>query len=105
MQANLTYEKSTSSRLTQEIRRLQSSAMETTVFMPRKEAAVNKTETVVAATNTSAMAPSDSPTWSSGSGAIKEIRLHDAEMKVGFISYNKFVNSCGQWLFVGIVLC
>merc|ERR1712083_1120652 len=65
-----------------EIRRLQSSAMETTVFMPRKEAAATKTETVVAATNTSATAPADSPTWSSGSGAIKEIRLHDAEMKV-----------------------
>ena len=25
----------------------------------------------------------DSPVWSSGSGAIKEIRLHEAEMKVG----------------------
>ena len=24
----------------------------------------------------------DSPIWSSGSGAIKEIRLHEAEMKV-----------------------
>merc|ERR1719184_214283 len=34
----------------------------------------------VAATNTSAQ--QDSPVWSSGSGAIKEIRLHEAEMTV-----------------------
>ena len=36
-----------------------------------------------ASTNTSGLQGPDSPVWSSGSGAIKEIRLHDAETKVG----------------------
>ena len=33
-------------------------------------------------TSTSVSGPEHSPVWSSGSGAIKEIRLHDAEVKV-----------------------
>ena len=49
---------------------------------PRASAAPAGTNTsrTVAGTNTSALA--DSPVWSSGSGAIKEIGLHDAKTKV-----------------------
>merc|ERR1712013_497584 len=71
LQSDLDYEKAVVARLTQDARRLQAKAMETTVVAPRA---------AVAATNTSALP--DSPIWSSGSGAIKEIRLHEAEMKV-----------------------
>merc|ERR1712181_26632 len=71
LQSDLDYEKAVVARLTQDARRLQANAMETTVVAPRAS---------VAATNTSALP--DSPVWSSGSGAIKEIRLHEAEMKV-----------------------
>jgi len=71
LQSDLDYEKAVVARLTQDARRLQANAMETTVVAPRA---------AVAATNTSALP--DSPIWSSGSGAIKEIRLHEAEMKV-----------------------
>merc|ERR1712013_673660 len=70
LQSDLDYEKAVVARLTQDARRLQANAMETTVVAPRA---------AVAATNTSALP--DSPIWSSGSGAIKEI-LHEAEMKV-----------------------
>jgi len=70
LQSDLDYEKAVVARLTQDARRLQANAMETTVVAPRAS---------VAATNTSALP--DSPVWSSGSGAIKEIRLHEAEMK------------------------
>ena len=58
-------------RLTQDLRRAQAAAMDTTIQAPRGRPA---------ATNTSAAA--DSPVWSSGSGAIKEIRLHEAESQV-----------------------
>jgi len=71
LQSDLDYEKAVVARLTQDARRLQANAMETTVVAPRAS---------VAATNTSALP--DSPVWSSGSGAIKEIRLHEAEMRV-----------------------
>merc|ERR1719369_719020 len=62
LQSDLDYEKAVVARLTQDARRLQANAMETTVVAPRA---------AVAATNTSAQ--QDSPVWSSGSGAIKEI--------------------------------
>merc|ERR1712025_1265014 len=71
LQSDLDYEKAVVARLTQDARRLQANAMETTVMAPRAS---------VAATNTSAQ--QESPVWSSGSGAIKEIRLHEAEMRV-----------------------
>merc|ERR1712110_449217 len=74
LQSDLDYEKAVVTRLTQDARRLQANAMETTVMAPRAS---------VAATNTSAQP--DSPVWSSGSGAIKEIRLHEAEMKVKYL--------------------
>jgi len=61
--------------LTQDARRLQANATETTVMAPHPHPHAS-----VAATNTSAQP--DSPVWSSGSGAIKEIRLHEAEMRV-----------------------
>ena len=79
-QADLEYEKSNSTRLTQEIRRYQASAMDTTVIQPKSQA-VKPAEVSSAACNTS-VTTAGSPVWSSGSGAIKEIRLHSAEMKV-----------------------
>ena len=78
-QSDLDYEKATNARLTQEIRRFQSNALDATVIQPRVSSAESKTS--AAGTNTSLATP-DSPVWSSGSGAIKEIRLHEAEMKV-----------------------
>ena len=79
-QADLEYEKSNSTRLTQEIRRFQASAMNTTVIQPKTQA-VKPAEVSSAACNTS-VTTAASPVWSSGSGAIKEIRLHSAEMRV-----------------------
>eukprot|EP00090_Calanus_glacialis_P034953 TRINITY_DN5943_c0_g1_i1.p1 TRINITY_DN5943_c0_g1~~TRINITY_DN5943_c0_g1_i1.p1 ORF type:complete len:334 (-),score=101.21 TRINITY_DN5943_c0_g1_i1:99-1100(-) len=79
LQADLDYEKTNSTRLTQEIRRFQSSAMDTTVINPKVQA--RAAEVSSAACNTSATT-AGSPVWSSGSGAIKEIRLHSAEMRV-----------------------
>jgi hypothetical protein len=52
--------------------------METTVVAPR--ATAGKTAAASAGTNTSALP--DSPVWSSGSGVIKEMLLHDAQTKV-----------------------
>jgi len=80
LQADLDYEKSNSTRLTQEIRRYQASAMDTTVIQPKAQPAKNP-EVSSAACNTS-VTTAGSPVWSSGSGAIKEIRLHTAEMRV-----------------------
>jgi len=80
LQADLEYEKSNSTRLTQEIRRYQASAMDTTVIQPKTQA-VKQAEVSSAACNTS-VTTAASPVWSSGSGAIKEIRLHSAEMRV-----------------------
>ena len=89
------YEKSHNVRLTQEIRRIQSqAAMDTTSFglgsksasqQSRASSQASCTTSSAASTNTSMMttsATSDSPVWSSGSGALKEIRLYDAELKV-----------------------
>eukprot|EP00092_Neocalanus_flemingeri_P036179 GFUD01039391.1.p1 GENE.GFUD01039391.1~~GFUD01039391.1.p1 ORF type:complete len:209 (-),score=56.94 GFUD01039391.1:47-673(-) len=53
--------------------------MDTTVINPRVQS--TPAEVSSAATNT-AVTTAASPVWSSGSGAIKEIRLHSAEMKV-----------------------
>merc|ERR1711915_696849 len=93
LQADLDYEKSHNVRLTQEIRRIQSqAAMDTTSYglgtktsslQPRESSQASSSSS--ASTNTSVMttsASSDSPVWSSGSGALKEIRLYDAELKV-----------------------
>jgi len=80
LQADLDYEKSNSTRLTQEIRRYQASAMDTTVIQPKAQPAKHP-EVSSAACNTS-VTTAGSPVWSSGSGAIKEIRLHNAEMRV-----------------------
>merc|ERR1712096_168845 len=66
-------------RLTQEIRRFQSSAMDTTVINPKVQSRTSELNS--ASTNTS-VTTAGSPVWSSGSGAIKEIRLHSAEMRV-----------------------
>ena len=51
-------------------------------------------------------ASSDSPVWSSGSGALKEIRLHDAEMKVKSLEKDNsrlkeheefYINKAREW--------
>merc|ERR1712130_159075 len=80
LQADLEYEKANSQRLTQEIRRYQTSAMDTTVIQPKTQPKKNA-EVSTPACHTSETSVG-SPVWSSGSGAIKEIRLHNAEMRV-----------------------
>ena len=52
--------------------------MDTTVINSK---AKSKASEMTTSTSTSTVA-AGSPVWSSGSGAIKEIRLHNAEMKV-----------------------
>ena len=79
-QADLEYEKANSQRLTQEIRRYQTSAMDTTVIQPKTQPKKHA-EVSTPACHTSETSVA-SPVWSSGSGAIKEIRLHNAEMRV-----------------------
>ena len=108
-QADLEYEKSVNTRLTQEIRRNQSSAMDTTCFRPQTRASSAQAQSTAASTNTSVMtssASSDSPVWSSGSGALKEIRLHDAEMKVKSLEKDNarlkeheefYINKAREW--------
>ena len=54
--------------------------MDTTVIQPKAQPAKHP-EVSSAACNTS-VTTAGSPVWSSGSGAIKEIRLHNAEMRV-----------------------
>merc|ERR1712025_213387 len=80
LQADLEYEKANSQRLTQEIRRYQTSAMDTTVIQPKTQPKKHA-EVSTPACHTSETSVG-SPVWSSGSGAIKEIRLHNAEMRV-----------------------
>ena len=101
-------------RLTQEIRRNQSSAMDTTCFglgNSRPQTRAASAQSSVASTNTSvttssSSATSDSPVWSSGSGALKEIRLHDAEMKVKSLEKDNsrlkeheefYINKAREW--------
>merc|ERR1719445_67774 len=109
LQADLEYEKSVNTRLTQEIRRNQSSAMDTTCFRPQTRASSAQAQSSAASTNTSVMtssASSDSPVWSSGRGALKEIRLHDAEMKVKSLEKDNarlkeheefYINKAREW--------
>merc|ERR1719418_443356 len=123
LQADLDYEKSVNGRLTQEIRRQQASAMDTTCIglgqrsapaaagagpgqvgkLPQ-DVGSTRLANAAAATNTSASA--DSPVWSSGSGALKEIRLHDAEMKVKSLEKDNlrlkeheefYINKAREW--------
>ena len=54
--------------------------MDTTVIQPKAQPVKNP-EVSTAACYTS-VTTAGSPVWSSGSGAIKEIRLHTAEMRV-----------------------
>ena len=96
-------------RLTQEIRRNQSSALDTTCFGPKTRGSTAQAQSSAASTNTSVMtssASSDSPVWSSGSGALKEIRLHDAEMKVKSLEKDNgrlkeheefYINKAREW--------
>merc|ERR1719154_440487 len=74
--------------------------MDTTIQAPRGRPA----SAASTATNTSAAA--DSPVWSSGSGAIKEIRLHEAESQVRILeAENKkrkeheefYINKAREW--------
>jgi len=82
LQADLDYEKSNSTRLTQEMRRYQASAMDTTVIQPKAQPAKIPRFLQLHATLLSSVTTAGSPVWFSGSGAIKEIRLHTAEMRV-----------------------
>ena len=97
-------------RLTQEIRRNQSEAMDTTCFGPKSQSrqASSAVQSSTSATNTSVVtsASSESPVWSSGSGALKEIRLHDAEMKVKSLEKDNirlkeheefYINKAREW--------
>jgi len=114
LQADLEYEKSVNARLTQEIRRNQSTAMDTTCFGlggSKPQARAASAQSSAASTNTSmatssSSASSDSPVWSSGSGALKEIRLHDAEMKVKSLEKDNsrlkeheefYINKAREW--------
>ena len=86
----------------QELRRYQSSAMDTSDYGSSKSTTSSSSQSssqsasAAASTNTSVMtssASSDSPVWSSGSGALKEFRLHDAEMKVGSSILSNIIKS------------
>merc|ERR1719481_2457491 len=76
LQSDLDYEKANNTRLTQEIRRHQSSAaaLDSTMVVPSsvKQPLKQKQQEQL----------QGSPVWSSGSGALKEIQLHNAEMRV-----------------------
>lgn len=76
VESDLEYEKANNVRLTQEIRRLKSASLDSTVCNPRVKQS--------SATNTTVAAEKEvsSPVWSSGSGTIKEILLHNAEQRV-----------------------
>ena len=118
-QADLDYEKSNNVRLTQEIRRNQSSAMDTTCYglsskqssmAARQTSSSTTASSASASTNTSVLtnnsASSDSPVWAGGSGALKEFRLHDAEMKVKALEKDNaklrdheefYINKAREW--------
>ena len=70
--------------MAQELRRFQSSAMEMTVIAPHSNKGARAVAGSSASMNTSGLQGPDSPVWSSGSAAIKKIRirLHDAKTKV-----------------------
>merc|ERR1712142_1456758 len=103
LQADLDYEKTNNARLTQQLRRLQSSAMDTTLVDKKTNPKVKENETCGSSTSAPA---AGSPVWSSGSGAIKEIRLHEAEMKVKSLERENsklreheefYINKAGEW--------
>merc|ERR1712106_543805 len=74
LQSDLEYEKSNSARLTQEIRRYQSSASNLDSTMQVQPSAKSAVQSSVREVG--------SPVWSSGSGALKEIQLHNAEVRL-----------------------
>jgi len=83
LQADLDYEKSNGTRLTQEMRRYQASAMDTTMIQPKAQPAKNpEASSFSCMQHFCSVTNAGSPVWSSGSGATKEIRLHTAEMRV-----------------------
>ena len=97
VQADLEYEKTNNTRLTQEIRRQQSASLDTTQVLGAR-AKPGPPLPVTAETQ--------SPVWTTGSGALKEMRLHDLECKVKSLEKDNerlkeheefYINKAREW--------
>merc|ERR1719186_2569606 len=101
LKGDLEYEKKNSTRLTQELRRLQSEKMETTVLGNGRNTHVREVQ--------EAKAPEpavQSPVWSNGAGVIKEIILQELEVKNKRLEKEKkelkqheefYINKAREW--------
>merc|ERR1719508_699284 len=101
LEGDLEYEKKNSTRLTQELRRLQSEKMDTTVLGNGRNPHVREVQ--------EAKAPEpavQSPVWSNGAGVIKEIILQELEVKNKRLEKEKkelkqhedfYINKAREW--------
>ena len=106
-QVDLEYEKGNNARLTQEIRRQQSSSLDTTVLGAKRRTvpsvASGQTQQPQAASTST---ESDLAVWSSGSGALKEMRLLDLQVKTKSLEKDNsrlkeheefYINKAREW--------
>ena len=113
VQADLEYEKTNSARLTQQLRRQQSAALDTTCLGARGRVVAPQasSQPTAPAANISVQtgppsADSQSPVWSSGSGALKEIQLHELQVKIKSLEKDNarlreheefYINKAREW--------
>ena len=113
VQADLEYEKTNNALLTQQLRRQQSAALDTTCFGARGRvvAPPASSQPTAPAANISVQAgppsaDSQSPVWSSGSGALKEMQLHELQVKTKSLEKDNsrlrehedfYINKAREW--------
>ena len=90
--------------MTQEIRRQQSASLDTTCFAVRGRSVAPSTQAPVS--SNTAEKEAESPVWSSGSGALKEMQLHDLQVKTKTLEKDNarlkeheefYINKAREW--------
>ena len=120
VQADLEYERTNNARLTQEMRRQATASLDTTCLGARGRVAAPQTSqpaqqssntSINTTSNTSlrsepAPADTQSPVWSSGSGALKEMQLHELQVKTKSLEKDNarlreheefYINKAREW--------
>ena len=111
VQADLEYEKNNNARLTQQIRRQQTAALDTTCFGARGRMTVPQTSqpaqpAAISVQTEPAPTETQSPVWSSGSGALKEMQLHELQVKTKSLEKDNarlreheefYINKAREW--------
>ena len=120
VQADLEYERTNNARLTQEMRRQATASLDTTCLGARGRVVAPQTSQpaqqssnppINPTSNTSlrsepAPADTQSPVWSSGSGALKEMQLHELQVKTKSLEKDNarlreheefYINKAREW--------